>query len=107
MGGETGVGYEDVKGFCKSAPIERVKELDYVPTTRRKKFSLHLANNFLAGGGRLILGPQTEERGKPEIENEVTRWGYPPSGSTCKPHQECDNLIRRLYWFDESAFFKQ
>lgn len=84
-----------------------VKELDYVPKTRRKRFFLHLANNFLAGGGRLILGPQTEERGKPEIESEVTRWGYPPSGSTCKPHQEHDNLIRRLYWFDESVFCKQ
>ena len=84
-----------------------VRELDYVPKARRKAFFLHLANNYLAKGGRLILGPRTEERGKLEIESEVTRWGYPPSGSTCKPHQECDNLIRRLYWFDESVFTPQ
>ena len=31
--GATGEGnYEDIKGFCASAPIERVKELDYVLT---------------------------------------------------------------------------
>jgi len=28
-------GYEDIKGFCKAAPIERVKELDYVLTPGR------------------------------------------------------------------------
>ncbi|MBN2509450.1 MAG: SAM-dependent DNA methyltransferase [Spirochaetales bacterium] len=28
-------GYEDIKGFCNSAPVERVKELDYVLTPGR------------------------------------------------------------------------
>ena len=27
--------YEDIKGFCNAAPIERVKELDYVLTPGR------------------------------------------------------------------------
>ena len=34
-GGDTGVGYKDIKGFCNSANIERVKELDYVLTPGR------------------------------------------------------------------------
>jgi type I restriction enzyme M protein len=35
-GSATGKGkYEDIKGFCNSASIERVKELDYVLTPGR------------------------------------------------------------------------
>ncbi len=34
-GGDLGVGYEDEKGFCNAASIERVRELDYVLTPER------------------------------------------------------------------------
>jgi len=33
--GDLGAGYEDIKGFCNSVSIERVKELDYVLTPGR------------------------------------------------------------------------
>ena len=34
-GGGEGVFYEDIKGFCNSASVERVRELDYVLTPGR------------------------------------------------------------------------
>ena len=77
-----------------------VKELDYVPRGRRREFFLHLLDNYVQEGGRLILGPWTELVGDPGISEETTRWGHAPSGSCTKPHQEHKELERRLYWYD-------
>ncbi len=80
-----------------------VKELDYVPKARRREFFTHLLDSYVEEGGRLILGPWTERRDEESIGEETTRWGYPPSGSTSKPHQEQPMLIRRVYWYDVAA----
>jgi SAM-dependent methyltransferase len=77
-----------------------VKELDYVPRSRRKEFFLHLLNDIVEPGGRLILGPWTEPVGAPGIEEETTSWGYPPIGSCTKPHQDHESLARKVFWYD-------
>ena len=76
-----------------------VRELNYVPRDRRRQFFEHLVLHVVCTGGRLILGPRTEERNVPGIEDEVRTWGYPPTGLVEKPHQEHDRLVRRLFWF--------
>jgi len=77
-----------------------VKELGYVPKPRRRELFAHLFQDYVGAGGRLILGPWTEERDRPEIEAQIASWGWIPSGQTTKPHQDQSRLIRRLCWFD-------
>lgn len=77
-----------------------VKELDYVPRARRKEFFRHLLGMYVAKGGRLILGPWTERKNEPGIAQETLNWGYPPTGFSCKPHQDSVELERRLYWYE-------
>jgi SAM-dependent methyltransferase len=79
-----------------------VKELDYVPRTRRKELFTHLLDKYVQKGGRLILGPWTERSDEQGIGQETTRWGYPPSGSSSKPHQDQPLLIRRVHWYEVS-----
>lgn len=77
-----------------------VRELDYVPRGKRRQFFEHLAGACVAANGRLILGPRTEPRDRPGLEEEIRSWGYPPTGRATKPHQEHAELERRLLWFD-------
>ena len=79
-----------------------VKELDYVPRKRRKGFLIHLMQAYVQVGGRLILGPWNERRDQPGIAQETASWGYPPTGSFSKPHQDQSLLIRRVHWYDVS-----
>lgn len=79
-----------------------VKELDYVPKSRRKQFFKHLLEAYVAKEGRLILGPWTERRDGPGIAQDTTMWGFPPSGSSFRPHQDRPELERRLYWYEVS-----
>jgi len=77
-----------------------VRELDYVPRDRRREFFLHLLLGYVEPGGRLILGPRTERIDDPGVAGETTMWGYAPAGRCTKPHQEHEELERRLYWYD-------
>jgi SAM-dependent methyltransferase len=79
-----------------------VKELGYVPRRRRRELFVHLREDCVSPGGRLILGPLTEVADAPGIESELLGWGYLPDGSATKPHQEHVVLIRRLLWFDRA-----
>jgi hypothetical protein len=80
-----------------------VRELEYVPQGKRRAFFLHLVRNFVEEGDRLILGPRTERLADPGIAQETASWGYPPTGSCSKPHQEHEELIRRVHWYEISA----
>lgn len=77
-----------------------VRELSYVPRSRRRQLFLHLLYQVVAPGGRLILGPCTERIGAPGIREETSAWGFPPDGSCRKPHQDQAVLARNLYWYD-------
>jgi hypothetical protein len=55
---------------------------------------------YVAPGGRLILGPFTEEREGRVTKKQVRAWGYAPSGYCEKSHQDQETLCRRLLWFD-------
>ena len=77
------------------------RELGYVPRKREKQFFEHLFVDYLQEGGRMILGPYTEERMKPEQEEKLHAWGWIPSGYCEKSHQKYQVLCRRILWFDK------
>jgi trans-aconitate methyltransferase len=79
------------------------RELGYVPRKREKEFLERLFVDYLKEGGRLILGPYTEERRKPELEEKLNAWGWSPSGYCEKSHQKHQVLSRRLLWFDKGV----
>lgn len=78
-----------------------VKELGYVPNHRRRELFLHLHRDCVSDGGRLILGPVTENRSAPGVGSECAGWGYVPSGTIERPHQDFTQLVRRMHWFDK------
>lgn len=76
-------------------------ELGYVPRDREKEYLDHLYNDYLAAGGRLILGPSTEIREKWEMLEKIKPWGYTPTGYIEKSHHTYPMLCKRLLWFDK------
>lgn len=49
---------------------------------------------------RLILGPDTAERGQHAMEEMISGWGHEPTGYCEKSHQRHPQLCRRLLWYD-------
>ena len=76
-------------------------ELSHVPRGRERDLMEHLHADYVADGGRLILGPYTEERDSREWEEELRAWGYVPSGYCERSHAGGPDLCRRLLWFDK------
>jgi SAM-dependent methyltransferase len=74
--------------------------LDLVPTQRQESFLKRLLGQFVSEGGRLILGPVTEDKNHHELEQKLKSWGFHPDGYCMKSHQSYDQLVRILYWFD-------
>ena len=77
-------------------------ELEYVPKAREWELMDHLYSDFVASGGRFILGPATEEQGSREMEKRVRAWGYTPTGYCEKSHISHKGLCKRLLWFDKT-----
>ncbi|MBP1991587.1 class I SAM-dependent methyltransferase [Paenibacillus eucommiae] len=78
-----------------------VKELSYVPVNKQRSFLERLLNHYVAPGGRLILGPNGEERETRHLENQLSKWGYKPTGYMEKSHHNNQLLARRMVWFDK------
>ncbi|MFI0712065.1 class I SAM-dependent methyltransferase [Streptomyces inhibens] len=73
--------------------------LEYVPERRRPDLVRHLLTTVVAPGGRLVIGPYTEETGTPETERALVRWGYAVSGRAEVAHRD-PRVVRRIVWLD-------
>ncbi|SDP26637.1 Methyltransferase domain-containing protein [Paenibacillus sp. yr247] len=78
-----------------------VKELGYVPDKMKKTFFEHLYNNFVDEEGRLILGPYSEEKISRELEEQLSSWGYFPSGYIERSHNKSINIARIILYFNK------
>ena len=90
------------------APFDFVRTgLEYVPPDRRRSLVEHLLSHTVAPGGRLLVGPYTEERDetrpRPSQEETVRGWGFAVGGRLERPHPRDDRCIRRLFWIDRPA----
>jgi hypothetical protein len=74
----------------------------YVPLGRQKGFVGHVFDDYVASGGRLILGPATEERHSRELEAQLCAWGHEPSGYCGKSHRTVQGLAKKMFWFDKA-----
>lgn len=77
---------------------------EYVPADRRRALFSHLLSHTVAPGGRLLIGPFTEERDEtragPSLEQQAREWGFDVGGRIERPHPRDDRVIRRLFWID-------
>ncbi len=77
--------------------------LEYVPLRRRRDLVQRVLDEFVAAGGRLIIGTYSSPRVgtgvADELEREVSSWGFSVSGRTSRPHRD-DRLSYRAIWIN-------
>lgn len=75
---------------------------DYVPRAKRRELFAHLRSQVVMPGGRLLIGPYTEERdetrSEPSLEENVQGWGFQVTGRIERPHPRDDRVVRRLIY---------
>jgi SAM-dependent methyltransferase len=74
--------------------------LEYVPRARRPDLVAHLLANVVAPGGRLLIGPTSEERGGPTLADHVRDGGHGVAGEIVRPHPRDERVERRLVFID-------
>jgi SAM-dependent methyltransferase len=78
--------------------------LEYVPRDDRRALVGRLLARFLQPGGRLLIGPYTEEldetRAEASLEDELSEWGYNVGGRVERPHRKDERVVRRLVYVD-------
>ena len=75
--------------------------LEYVPLGRQRDFINHLLTNYVAQGGRLIIGIYNEERDSRELEEDVCKWGYQPAGYCEKSKPNNEIISYKMLWIDK------
>jgi SAM-dependent methyltransferase len=81
--------------------------LEYVPARRHRDLVARLLRDYVAPGGRLIIGTFNEERDEtrrePPQEALVASWGFTIAGRTERPHYHDPRLVYRAFWIDAPA----
>jgi hypothetical protein len=72
--------------------------LEYVPRPQRGAFLAHLLEHAVERGGRLLVGPASEERAGASIEDAVRTAGLRVGGRIERVHPRDDRVVRRLVW---------
>ena len=78
--------------------------LEYVPRRLRPELVRHLLDATVAPEGRLIIGAHSEVVGsEPQLQAEVSSWGFKMAGAVEVPHAQDDRVVRRAFWIDRSG----
>ena len=76
--------------------------LEYVPAPLRPQLLAHLLEDVVAPGGRLIVGAHSEPAGSPpDLQSEVSDWGFTVAGAAEIPHTKDYRVVRRAFWLDK------
>jgi SAM-dependent methyltransferase len=77
---------------------------DYVPSSKRRALFAHLCSAVLRPGGRLLIGPYTEERDETRstasLEDTLKGWDFEVTGRIERHHPRDERVVRRLIFMD-------